>query len=95
MSGDNYFGSIPVAIGGQQSSLGGNPTLSHNSGRSAVLWTTGNYGLRAYDPSQSGSIQPLFTGGLACAFSKFQNAVVANGYVYVAGDGCVTVFGLL
>lgn len=95
MDTDNYFNDQPVATGLQQSSLGGNPTLTHNAGRDAVLWTTGEYGLRAYDPSKSGSIQPLFSGSLACSFSKFQNAVVANGYVYVAGAGCVNIFGLL
>eukprot|EP00884_Botryococcus_braunii_P004205 jgi/Botrbrau1/13786/Bobra.0056s0037.1 len=95
LGSNSYFNETPIATGPNQSSQGGTPTLSHNNGRNAILWTTGDYGIRAYDPSKQGSIMPIFSHVPDALSIKFQNVVVANGYVYLAGDGGITIYGLI
>jgi hypothetical protein len=87
------------------------PTISANGTTNAVLWAldnsspqqTGNSPapaiLRAYNPTNLG--RELYDSNQAGGRDqpanaiKFTTAVVANGHVYVGGDGAVTVYGLL
>ncbi len=87
------------------------PTISANGTTNAVLWAldnsspqqTGNSPapaiLRAYNPTNLS--QELYDSNQAGGRDqpanaiKFTTAVVANGHVYVGGDGAVTVYGLL
>lgn len=68
--------------------------MSHNqNGGNGIVWTTGtNYGLRAYDASTTGNLQPIYTNSPR-DLVKFQTVVVANGRVFLAGKGFVNVYG--
>jgi hypothetical protein len=87
---------------------GTSPVVSANGSSNGVLWTLDNttYGiqgpaiLHAYDPANLAtefynSSQAAGNRDQAGSAAKFTSPVVANGHVYVAGNGSVTVYGLL
>lgn len=94
--GDAGFDTSFLATGPQQLGRGGTPTLSHaKNGANGVVWTTGTgYGLRAYDAAATGSLVPIYTDKPSDLI-KFQTVVVANGLAFLAGNGCVLVYGRL
>jgi len=80
------------------------PTISYSPSGHAIVWALDNQAhamgpaiLRAYDANNLGSTLysssqlPADTAGNA---AKFTLPVVANGHVYVAGAGALTVYGL-
>jgi hypothetical protein len=83
-------------------------TVSSNGNSNGIVWALDNTGflqssavLYAYNASNlaqtplwssSGAANNRDAAGVAI---KFQDPVVANGHVYVAGDGSLTVYGLL
>ena len=98
----HVFGNASVEDG-----QGTGPTVSSNSAANGIAWavddtgfTTGPAVLYAYNAndltqllySSAQAADGRDTGGAAV---KFQDAVVANGYVYVAGASAVTIYGLI
>eukprot|EP00884_Botryococcus_braunii_P008794 jgi/Botrbrau1/17916/Bobra.50_1s0017.1 len=92
LASTGYFESPPIGTGPRQDGFGGTPTLTHNNGTNGIVWTTGSYGIRAYDASATGNITPIYTDNPG-NFVKFQHVVVANGLVFLAGDGTVSIYG--
>lgn len=91
--GSNGLFQTPAIGGGPpQQGNGGTPTLSHNNGINGIVWTVDSTGLHAYDASSTGNISPIYNHNPG-NFIKFQQVVVANGLVFLAGDGFVTVYG--
>ncbi len=98
----HVFGSTAVEDG-----QGAGPTVSSNGTANGIVWAVDNTGftnapavLYAYNANDL--TQVLYTSGQAangrdtCGDAvKFQDAVVANGYVYVGGANAVTIYGLL
>jgi hypothetical protein len=98
----HVFGSASVEDG-----QGAGLTVSSNGTSDGILWALDNTGflqssavLYAYNASNLSQV--LWTSGSAAnnrdaanVAIKFQDPVVANGYVYTAGDGSLTVYGLL
>ena len=87
---------------------GSAPTISANGTSNAILWTVdatqfavpGPGVLCAYDPADLthelySSTQAAGNRDLAVNANKFVTPVVANGHVYVSGNGAVDVYGLL
>lgn len=93
LGNNGYFQGTSIATGPAQGPPGGTPTLSHNNGANGIVWFAGvNYGIRAYDATSTGNLQPIFTdnpGGI----TKFQTVVVANGLAFLGGTGAVHVYG--
>ncbi len=98
----HIFGS-PSIEDGQGSGL----SVSSNGNSNGILWALDNSGfnsnpavLYAYDATNLNTV--LWTSSMAAGSRdtgpnavKFQTPVVANGYVYVAGAGSVSIYGLL
>jgi hypothetical protein len=87
---------------------GSSPVISANGTQNPILWTLDNTAwseggpavLHAYDPANLAtefynSNQAASNRDQAGNAVKFLNPVIANGRVYVAGNGSVTVYGLL
>lgn len=87
---------------------GSAPTVSANGAHNAILWTVdatqflvpGPGVLHAYDPADLthelyNSMQAAGNRDQAANANKFSTPVVANGHVYVSGNGAVDVYGLL
>jgi len=87
---------------------GSSPTVSANGTNNAVLWTVdatqfkipGPGVLHAYDPADLthelyNSTQAAGNRDQATNANKFSTPMVANGHVYVSGNGAVDVYGLL
>ena len=85
---------------------GSNPTISSNGLNNAIVWMVDNSPyyvnqpaiLHAYDASDL-SLElyrsDFKASDTAAPAVKFTSAVVTNGTVYIAGNGAVTVYGLL
>jgi hypothetical protein len=98
----HVFGSASVEDG-----QGAGLTVSSNGASNGIVWALDNSGfltspavLYAYNASNLAQT-PLWTSSSAANGRdtagigiKFQDPVVANGHVYVAGDGSLTVYGL-
>jgi hypothetical protein len=86
---------------------GTGPTVSSNGTSNGIVWAVDESGFNAnpavlYAYNANNLSQVLWSSSQAsngrdtCGDAvKFQDAVVANGYVYVGGAGTVTVYGLL
>jgi autotransporter-associated beta strand protein len=98
----HIFGSPSIEDG-----QGSGVSISSNSSSNGILWALDNSGfnsnpavLYAYDATNLNNVlwtSAMAGGGRDTAANavKFQTPVVANGYVYVAGAGSVTIYGLL
>jgi hypothetical protein len=89
------------------SGLGANPIISANGTQNAIVWALDNSGFKTKDPAilyaydaydlshefYNSTMNP--SRDRAAGAVKFSGAVVANGMVYVQGNGAVTVYGLL
>jgi hypothetical protein len=97
----NTFG-----VTGNSDGQGCGPTISSNGDNDAIVWAVDNSGYRGqpavlYAYNASNLSQTLYTSNQAAYVRdtagvgvKFQDAVVANGYVYVGGAGTLTIYGL-
>jgi hypothetical protein len=95
--------STPQAFGGNYSTGGTQPVFSANGASNAILWGQGNLNntttLYAADPANLSNI--LYSSNTnptrdqPPGFVKFAHPIIANGRVYVAGQGSVAVYGLL
>ncbi len=93
--------------GAQEDGQGTGPTISSNGTKDGIVWALDNSGftsgpavLYAYDATDLGhelydSTQAANGRDTAGGAVKFQTPVVANGRVYVAGAGVVTIYGLI
>lgn len=88
-----FFTTPAVALGLAQAGNGGTPTLTHNNGRTSILWTVGGYGVRAYNAAGVGNLTTIYADSGAFTNVKFQNFVVANGLGYLGGASGVTIYG--
>lgn len=87
-----------------QSILGGQPVISSDLGKNAVLWVCSRTALQAYDPTTAGQLTPIFSsantnqaviranGGEA---NKGVVPTAVNGRVYLGYNHSVLVFGVL
>jgi fibronectin type 3 domain-containing protein len=91
----------------QTDGQGAGLTVSSNGSSNGIVWALDNSGflhspavLYAYNASNLGDLlwssNQAANNRDACGIGiKFQDPVVANGFVYVAGDGALTVYGLI
>jgi hypothetical protein len=98
----NSFGTVRGGDG-----QGSSPTISSNGTSNGIVWAVDNSAYKTgagvlYAYNASNLSQMLYSSSqapnsrdTAAHAVKFQSAVVANGLVYVAGSGAVTVYGLL
>jgi hypothetical protein len=100
----NSFGNQAV-----QNGQGTGPTISSNGTADGIVWAMDNSPYSSGSPAvlyaynADNLSQMLYSSSQAAddrdqavgSANKFQTAVVANGYVYVAGGSAVTIYGLL
>ena len=92
------FNTTPVA---QVSEPNVAPTISANGTASGIVWVAdSNQQIRAFTANNLTEIYNTYTGAAAGrdtppTFVKFTSPIVANGKMYLSGQGSISVYGLL